>query len=274
MRLWSAFLLVAAAIASASPRGRRKTFLELTTALTHGDPCSWEGERLRQEFTIAMLNRSLPIAPRIEKLASFTKLISQGQIPLCSALSLNVCDKVTNRCVCGQPEAVAGLGNLAEFAVEIDEGSALPQCRFARGNYCFNDDFESQMGTASGKDFVKKCQKGTVCRAKREDAGDCSLLGIELFALSNRRVDGLKLAKDLYGGKLCSCEEVVQSIEMEAVTEVNQTGEEEESSTDRDRVDVEYSVRRVKRSPSLSLSFRQDVEVIVGRTAAALLAEQ
>jgi len=219
--------------ALAAPQ-KQFTSLEDMPDLKYGDPCSWDAEELRLNFSSNLLKRG--IAESSTLVDTFTNQIIKLGEPLCNALELNVCNKDTGRCDCGEPGSVLALGDKSplSFTVEEDD-SGNQKCRFAIGAYCNPNDFMARVKRDT------ECAKGSSCLAK--DTGkECSFRALLLKALLNgsgKKVNDFM--KDMTTGTYCSCkadEIKIQTIDWSG-------------STEEDNKRYEYTFERRKRGASM-----------------------
>jgi len=218
--------------ARAAPQ-KKFTSLEDMPDLKYGDPCSWEAEELRLNFTSKILKRGT--AESTTLVEAFTNQMVELQEPLCDALELNVCNKETRRCDCGEPGSVLALGDKSplSFSVEEDE-SGNQKCRFAVGAYCNPKDFMANLKRDT------ECAKGSSCLAT--DTGkECSFRALLLkVLLSEKGFKASDFMKDLTTGSYCSCkaeETKIQTFDWSA------SGEE-------DNKKYQYTLERRKRGAS------------------------
>jgi len=219
--------------AQAAPQ-KKFTSLEEMPDLKYGDPCSWEAEELRLNFSSSLLKGGIAESTKLAE--TFTKQIVELGEPLCDALELNVCNKETRRCDCGEPGSVLALGDKSplSFTVEEDE-SGNQKCRFAVGAYCNPKDFMVSLKRDT------ECAKGSSCLAK--DTGkECSFKALLLKALLNGRgFTGNDFMKEMTTGAFCSCKAEELSIQT-----LDWSGSAEE-----DNKKYEYTIERRKRSASM-----------------------
>jgi len=219
--------------AGAAP-SKKFTSLEDMPDLKYGDPCSWEAEELRLNFTGNLLKRG--IEESTTSIETFTKQIVRLGEPLCNALELTVCNKDTGKCDCGEPGSVLALGDKSplSFTVEDDE-SGNQKCRFAVGAYCNPKDFMANVKRDA------ECAKGSSCLAT-DTRKECSFRAILIKSILNGSArKSSNFMKELTTGGYCSCK--VDEIKIQTIDWTN-SGEE-------DNKKYEYTFERRKRDASM-----------------------
>jgi len=215
--------------AGAAPQKKFSSFEDMPK-LKYGDPCSWEAEELRLNFSSNLLKEGLLDSTKLVE--TFAAQIVELGEPLCQALELNVCNKNTKRCDCGEPGSVLALGDKSPLSFIVEEdGNGDQKCRFAVGAYCNPKDFMASVKRDA------ECAKGSSCLAK--DTGkECSFRALLLRALLNGK--GRDFMKDMTTGSYCSCKAEDVSIKT-----LDWSGSEEDTKK------YEYTFERRKRSASM-----------------------
>jgi len=180
--------------------GNLRKYVELGQALKYGDNCSWEAEEYRQNFTTnRLLGGGLPTMQTVMELAN---TIVERDYKLCSAAELFICDKVSQKCVCGDPGYESLLGvNRALYTLE-----GTDKCRWNTNTYCVPDDSlasQRQLG------FIvdSKCKLGTTCKLGNGDS--CSIHAVirqilrthGFAAITNPR----RITEEMMSGNVCAC---------------------------------------------------------------------
>jgi len=213
----------------AAPKATYASFDQMLN-LKHGDECSWEAEELRLNFSMTYMEL-IGLNKKMEAMLAFVdfkdKLMALGQ-PICDASQLNVCNKNTGKCDCGEPGSVLILGDKSSssFVTEQDESSNTTVCHYAIDQYCIPQNFTVKppsTSSSSSTEFLK-CATGSVC-VSRETKKTCSFIDFLMEALRTLRDDqsnvGHALLKQLVEGKVCYCQ-------MDPGTDDNKLSEDED----------------------------------------------
>jgi len=195
--------------------GTLRSFIRLAQALKYGDSCTWEAEEYRQNFT---RNKLLsPGIPNLNSVMTMANTMVARDYKLCSAAELFICDKESQKCVCGDPGFESLLG--VNRSLYTKEGSN--KCRWDTNTYCVSDDqFRSQRQL--GLTVDSKCKRGTTCKLASGEL--CSmrtfirhLLETHGFAvLLNPR----RITEEAMSGNVCSCK--ANPVELEDDSTENQ----------------------------------------------------
>lgn len=106
-KLFFALLLVGVVVVEESSAiADLTTFLNLVTSLKYNQPCSWTNEEARQNLTRDMsgiTNRFGSSSSLVAALERFSADVVTKRKHFCSAPELLICDKDSERCVCGDP---------------------------------------------------------------------------------------------------------------------------------------------------------------------------
>lgn len=89
-------------------------YLQLVTSLKFGDSCSWTDEEFRRNYSKILREDDINDSRAFKALEFMDKIVSNN-IKLCSTFDLLVCDKVTEKCVCGDPSVSVRLLNMDSF---------------------------------------------------------------------------------------------------------------------------------------------------------------
>jgi len=81
--------------------GTLRRYVQLAQALKYGDECSWEAEEYRQNFTRDKLMASG--VPNLGMIMEMANTMVDNDYRMCSAAELFICDKESQKCVCGDP---------------------------------------------------------------------------------------------------------------------------------------------------------------------------
>jgi len=180
--------------------GNLRKYIELGQALKYGDNCSWEAEEYRQNFTTTrLLGGGIPTMQTVMELAD---TIVERDYKLCSAAELFICDKTSQKCVCGDPGYESLLGvNRALYTLE-----GTNKCRWNTGTYCVPDDsFASQRQLGVVVD--SKCKLGTTCKLGSGDS--CSLQAVIRHILRNHGFAAItnprRITQEMMSGNVCAC---------------------------------------------------------------------
>jgi hypothetical protein len=177
--------------------------LSQVQALKYGDECSWEVEEIRQNYT----QQGLLSGDTGTFRELIGKIVENGW-QLCSATELFVCDKESQKCVCGDP------GYESQFGMERDlytlEGNN--KCRWNTGTYCVPSEFMTSLHVP-GLKVDSTCRSGTSCTAR--DGQACTKQEMIRYLLNNYDqkffTNPAKIGRVLASGEICSCEQDQES---------------------------------------------------------------
>ncbi|OXA39464.1 hypothetical protein Fcan01_25666 [Folsomia candida] len=177
----------------------------LANSLQLGESCSWSDETLRQTSSLKMQKFPKGSSQRNDILNSLVSNTVQKGRTYCRALEMQVCDKDTARCVCGEHGVQANLGNRYEptdYVTELDAGSGKKVCRFSRGASCI-----PKPAKAEGDTFDFKCAQGLSCNYVK-DGTTCTDLSSFKYALDSirRNETDEEYYEGTLTGKMCKCE--------------------------------------------------------------------
>jgi len=229
--------------------GNLRRYVQLAQALKHGDNCSWEAEEYRQNFTrTRLMSGGLPSMQTVMEMANH---MVENDYKLCSAAELFICDKNTNKCVCGDPGYESLLGvNRPLYTLEDNT-----KCRWNTNTYCVSDE---QMASQRqlGLTVDSKCKSGTSC--KLSDGETCSIQSMMRHLIRNHGFMILfnvrKNTEEVMSGRVCSCK--ADEVEVDS----------SENSIDAmNEVDAEPASARRKRSISEEMEAKLLAKYVTGQ---------
>jgi len=224
-------------------------YIQAAQALKLDDKCSWEAEEVRQNYSRQFLSGQMHL------IFQMANEFVEKDWKLCSALELYVCDKESQKCVCGDGgyESLKGVNR----ALYTEENK---KCRWNTGTYCTSDDFFASQ-RMMGIDVDSKCKTGTTCKTGNGDV--CSRQAFMQYLLQKYGFLVLlnqKLIQDeLLTGKICSCKtDQISVVDIDAQLDLFGFGDKsDESLTTDNRIDSNedsdddwFDAPLVKPSPS------------------------
>jgi len=182
--------------------GNLRRYVTLAQALKYGDDCGWDAEEYRQNFTRDRIMASG--IPNMGMIMEMANTMVERDYKLCSAAELFICDKESQKCVCGDPgfEALMGV-NRSLYTVEDTN-----KCRWNTNTYCVSDDHlrsQKQLGFR----VDSKCKSGTSCKIGAGEGELCSVQAMMRHLLSNHGMMILfsprRITEELMSGRICNC---------------------------------------------------------------------
>jgi len=237
--------------------GNLRRYIQLAQALKYGDNCTWEAEEYRQNFTKNKLLASG--VPNLNSVMDMANTMVARDYKLCSAAELFICDKESQKCVCGDPgyESILGVNR----SLYILEGSN--KCRWNTSTYCVSED-HMQSQKQLGIIVDSKCKTGTTCRIGTGTGEICSLHGVMRHLLENHGFSVLfnarRITEEVMAGNVCTCK--ADQVAVEDDSTENQIG-----TGDWDDADAEPSARR-KRAISEDLEASILAKYVAGSAVA------
>jgi len=176
-------------------------FMGYMTALKHGDNCSYEAEELRQNWTSTIMDTST--YRKLQAIQNWKSVVLSRRENFCSAVNLLVCSR-KNVCVCGDPGKKAfGFVDVPSNYTQETVNNQV-KCRWSVNSACV--DAQDMPMPAQMKQFMdSRCATGTTCKT-RSGSSRCTMMSLVLHAIFIGIRSERRLAEDIFGGVVCTCQ--------------------------------------------------------------------
>lgn len=176
----------------------------LANSLELGDSCSWSDEAFRQLGARVMKRYPKDSKPYDQAFDNIVSSTVENGRTYCLAKEMLVCDRDSQKCVCGESAVQASLGlryKPSSYESEWDASTGKKVCRFSRGASC-----DPQTAPKRQASFVPKCAQGLTCTYLK-DGTSCTNLSTLKYVLDAIRnnVTREEAMDGILTGKMCQC---------------------------------------------------------------------